>query len=98
MASRRRVRSRCGGGHRGLLRRRAVNDPRPRSVSKFEARLLTIIRATVRLSPTEPALPYLFDKMPLPPALSTSCLEMVCDGLATGCVLHLARVGGWRQE
>jgi hypothetical protein len=75
-----------------------MTSARPRVVSKFEGKLLTIVRAAVRLSPVDAALPALFDRPAPPPGLSTTCLELVCDSLAKGCVLYLARAGGWRRE
>jgi len=74
-----------------------TNAP-PRVVSKFEGKLLTIVRAAVRLGPVDVALPALFDRPAPPPGLSTTCLELVCDSLAKGCVMYLCRSGGWRRE
>lgn len=69
-----------------------------RVVSKFEGRLVGLARAIVRLSPIDAALPFLLDKITIPPAYSPDCLQLVCDSVAKGCVLYLAKVGGWRRE
>jgi FtsH ternary system domain X6 len=71
---------------------------KPRVVSKFEGRLIGLARAIVRLSPIDAALPFLLDKITIPPAYSPDCLQLVCDSLAKGCVLYLAKTGGWRSE
>lgn len=75
-----------------------MTETRPRTVSRFEGKLLTIARAAVRLEPADVALPALFERPALPPGLSTTCLELLCDSLAKGCVLYLARSGGWRRD
>ncbi len=71
---------------------------KPIIVSKFEGRLIGLARAIVRLTPIDAALPFLLDKITIPPAYSPSCLQLVCDSLAKGCVMYLAKVGGWRRE
>lgn len=69
-----------------------------KAVSKFEGRLVTLVRAVVRLAPPEAALPFLLDKITIPPAYSQHCLQLTCDSLAKGCVMFLAETGGWRRE
>src|SRR5262245_46326933 len=71
---------------------------KPRIVNKFEGRLLTILRGIVHLGPTDGVLPLIFTRMPAPSALSTTCIQLVCDSLAKGCVQYLATIGGWRNE
>jgi hypothetical protein len=71
---------------------------KPRVVSKFEGRLIGLARGIVRLTPIDASLPFLMDKIAIPPAFSADCLQLVCDSLAKGCVLYLANVGGWRRE
>ncbi|MFL5331296.1 MAG: hypothetical protein ACJ8C4_20610 [Gemmataceae bacterium] len=69
----------------------------PHAVTPFEARLLTILRAIVRVSPLEPALPYVLETAPAQPGLSDKCQQLLQDSLSQGCVNYLARLG-WRRE
>lgn len=71
---------------------------KPKTVNKFEGRLLTIVRGLVRLTPTDGALPFIFEKLPAPTGLGHTCVQLVCDSLAKGCVQYLATVGGWRND
>lgn len=71
---------------------------KPKAVNKFEGRLLTIVRGIVRLTPIDAALPLIFEKQPAPTGLGQTCVQLVCDSLAKGCVQHLAAIGGWRNE
>ena len=73
-------------------------DAPPRTVSRFEAKLLRILRAVLRQSPVESALPLVLERSPAPMCLSRAAVELVGDHLAKGCVLYLARAGGWRRE
>jgi hypothetical protein len=70
----------------------------PRAVSRFEAKLLRILRAVLRQSPVESALPLVLERSARPACLSRAAVELVGDHLAKGCVLYLARAGGWRRE
>ncbi|MBX7102778.1 MAG: hypothetical protein K1X57_01765 [Gemmataceae bacterium] len=74
-----------------------MTDAPPRVLSKFEGRLVNLVRAAVRLAPPESAAPFLTDKLSAPPGLSSYCMELVCSALAHGCVLYLCRQG-WREE
>lgn len=68
-----------------------------KTVSRFEANLLSILRFFLRRAPAEPALPLLADACPAPPCLSRAAVELVQDTLAKGCTSLLA-AGGWRRE
>jgi hypothetical protein len=70
----------------------------PRVVSTFEARLLRIVHAALRQEPAQQVLGVVLERIPRPPALSRSCVELVADSLAKGCMTFLARSGGWRTE
>src|SRR5512145_1433756 len=79
----------------------AVPDGTPRAVSRFEAHLLRLLRSYLRPHPGEVVLthpPAAAGKLTLPEGLSADCLHLVRDSLAKGCVLYLARAGGWRRE
>src|SRR5262249_42238014 len=71
----------------------------PLAVSRFEAVLIRQLRAFLRAPgdaappPTGPA-----GKLTLPKGVSAACLHLVRDTLSKGCVLYLAKVGGWRRE
>jgi len=71
---------------------------KPKTVNKFEGRLLTIVRGMVRLGPMDAALPYIFEKLSAPTGLGQTSVQLVCDSLAKGCVQYLAQTGGWRKE
>src|SRR5437763_10314943 len=71
---------------------------RAKVVSAFEARLLRILHAVLRHAPADSALPLVLDRVPRPPSLSRTCVELVADSLAKGCITFLARAGGWRRE
>jgi hypothetical protein len=70
----------------------------PRSVSPFEGKLLTITRALIGQAPLDSAQPILAERQPRPSALSRSAADLVGESLIRGCVLFLARSGGWRRE
>ena len=67
--------------------------PAPRTVSKFEGALLRLLRSF--LKPTTGESPV---KVGMPKCLSRDCVHLVRDTLSKGCVLYLARAGGWRRE
>lgn len=67
------------------------------SVSRFEERLINILRFFLRQLPPEKALGLVDSRSARPPCLSAACLHLVRDSLAKGCVQRLAR-GGWRRE
>lgn len=74
---------------------------KPRSVSRFEAILVRMLRSFVwpqsgDQSLTHPAL--VAGKMNVPKGLSADCLFLVRETLAKGCVQYLGRAGGWRRE
>ncbi len=70
----------------------------PRAVSKFEHDLLTILRFLLGRVAPQQALALVTAKQDAPPCLSKNCVHLVRDSLAKGVVLHLTRVGGWRDE
>jgi FtsH ternary system domain X6 len=70
----------------------------PRVVSPFEGKLLRVLRCFLRHVPLEQALPVVAERAARPAALSRACVELVQDSLAKGCLLFLARAGGWRRE
>src|SRR5260370_1385498 len=71
----------------------------PPAVSRFEASMIRMVRAFLHV-PGDPAPPPAgpAGKLTLPKGLSPACLHLVCDSLSKGCVLYLAKVGGWRRE
>jgi len=71
---------------------------KPRSVSRFEAALLRMLRAFVPRAPGEPLPPMPAGKLVPPKELSGDYVHLVKDTLSKGCVLYLARAGGWRRE
>jgi hypothetical protein len=70
----------------------------PLIVTSFEGKLLRILRCFVRHVPLDQALPLVLERTPRPPCLSRTCVELAADSLAKGCMLVLARSGGWRRE
>lgn len=70
----------------------------PRPVSVFEGKLLTILRAIVRLEPVEIAVPLLSEPQAAPPGLGRNAVELIQESLIHGCILFLARNGGWRRD
>jgi hypothetical protein len=71
-----------------------------RTVSRFEANLLYILRFFLRGRGVRSAsaLELVKGECPRPPCLSRACVELVQDDLARGCVALLTRLGGWRRE
>jgi hypothetical protein len=74
----------------------AVPPAPPYAVSRFEANLVRILRFFLRQVPAEQALPLVDLRATRPNCLSAACVHLVRDSLAKGCVLRLARGGGWR--
>ncbi|QEL13998.1 hypothetical protein [Limnoglobus roseus] len=73
--------------------------PSPRSVSKFEADLLTVLRFLLGRVDARHGLHLVTTKHDSPPpCLSPNCVHLVQDSLAKGVVLYLTRAGGWRDE
>jgi hypothetical protein len=70
----------------------------PLIVTSFEGKLLRILRCFVRHVPLDQALPLVLERTPRPPCLSRTCVELAADSLAKGCMLVLARAGGWWRE
>jgi hypothetical protein len=68
-----------------------------RVVSRFEANLLVILQFFLRRVPGEQALPLLSQPCKRPRCLSRAAVELVQDMLAKGCMLLLAKAGGWRR-
>jgi hypothetical protein len=78
---------------------RAAIPEVPRTVSRFEAHLLRLLRSFLRPGETLPAAPAAAGgRLALPPGLSPECLHLVRDTLRKGIVVCLARAGGWRRE
>ncbi len=69
-----------------------------REVSAFEADLLRILTCFLGRAPLTPVLPLLARTAPRPACLSADAIAAVQDMLSKGCVLALARDGGWRRE
>jgi len=70
----------------------------PKSVSKFEAHLLRILRFFLHHLPPETGLPLIQQKLPEPPCISPTAMHLVRDTLAKGCVLYLVHSGAWRRD
>ncbi|HZV05384.1 MAG TPA: hypothetical protein VE999_09900 [Gemmataceae bacterium] len=68
------------------------------SVSRFEANLLRLLWYFLRREPPERALPLLEDRCAAPTCLHRNAILLIQDALAKGCMLLLARRGGWRRE
>src|SRR5262245_51509478 len=71
---------------------------RPKTVSPFEDKLLKITRAIVGQIPVDQALSHIAERSPRPAVVSRAAAELVAESLTKGCILFLARVGGWRRE
>jgi hypothetical protein len=69
-----------------------------KSVPRFEANLLRILQGFLGHTPREQVLPLLSQVCPRPRCLTRPGVELIQDRLAKGCVLFLARAGGWRHE
>jgi hypothetical protein len=68
------------------------------SVSRFEANLLRLLWYFLRREPPERALPLLENRCAAPPCLCRSAVLLIQDAIAKGCMVLLARRGGWRRE
>lgn len=68
------------------------------SVSRFEANLLHLLYYFLRQEPGEWALPLVDRRLDVPACLSRNAVRLVQEALARGCMLLLARRGGWRSE
>jgi hypothetical protein len=75
-----------------------TDTPPPRSVSRFEANLLRILRFFLKQVPAEQALRLIHDRRERPRCLSATAVHLVQDSLAKGCVLYLVRAGGWKRD
>jgi hypothetical protein len=69
-----------------------------RVVSPFEGKLLRVLHCFLGQVPIEQALPVVAERAQRPAALSRACVELVQESLAKGCLLFLARSGGWRRD
>lgn len=69
-----------------------------KTVSRFEANVLCILRFFLRRGPREQALPLIYRACDQPPCLGADAVTLVQDSLAKGCMAILARAGGWRKE
>jgi hypothetical protein len=74
------------------------DTPQPRSVSRFEANLLRILRFFLKQVPAEQAMRHIHDRIDRPRCLSADAVHLVKDSLAKGCVLYLVRAGGWKRD
>jgi FtsH ternary system domain X6 len=74
------------------------DTPQPKSVSRFEANLLRILRFFLKQVPAEQALRLVHDRMDRPRCLSAAAVDLVRDSLAKGCVLYLVRAGAWKRD
>ena len=72
--------------------------PPPKSVSRFEANLLRILRFFLKQVPAEQALRLVLDRLDRPRCLSATAVHLVQDSLSKGCVLYLVRAGGWKRD
>jgi hypothetical protein len=74
------------------------DTPPPKSVSRFEANLLRILRFFLKQVPAEQALRIVHDRLDRPKCLSSDAVHLVEDSLSKGCVLYLVRAGGWKRD
>jgi hypothetical protein len=70
----------------------------PPAVSRFEYNLLRLARFAFGKLPPESAQALVDGKLPAPPCLTRTTINLLKDTLAKGTVLHLVRAGGWRDE
>ena len=75
-----------------------MSTPEPKSVSRFEANLLRILRFFLKQTPAEQAMRLVNDRLDRPPCLTAVAIELVKDSLAKGCVLYLVRAGAWKRD
>src|SRR6187549_2714827 len=76
----------------------AEAPPPPKSVSRFEANLLRILRFFLKQVPAEQGLRHIHDRMERPKCLSAAAVHLVQDSLSKGCVLYLVRAGAWKRD
>ncbi len=69
-----------------------------RSVSRFEANLLQVLRVVLHQAPREQAALIFHKPSPRPACLSRDAVALIQDTLAKGCVQYLARRGWMRQR
>jgi hypothetical protein len=79
---------------------RPPSEPVVRSVSRFEAILVRMLRTFMNppageSSLTQPKMAA--GKLTIPRGLSADCLHLVRETLSKGCVQYLSREGGWRR-
>jgi hypothetical protein len=74
------------------------SSPAPKSVSRFEANLLRILRFFLRQVPAEQAMRLIHDRMERPKCLSATAVDLAKDSLSKGCVLYLVRAGAWKRD
>lgn len=74
-----------------------MTDPATRTVSRFEANLLTILQHLLGQSASD-AVRLIHESRSRPPCLSANAVHLVRDRLAKGCIQFLIRGGGWRAE
>src|SRR5579883_2752466 len=70
----------------------------PRSVSRFEYNLITLLRFLLGHVPLDQVRKILPEKIAAPECLSRNAVHLVRDSLAKGVVLYLVRAGGWRRD
>jgi len=75
-----------------------TESPPPKSVSRFEANLLRILRFFLKHVPAEQAMRLVHDRIDRPKCLSADAVALVRDSLAKGCVLYLVRAGAWKRD
>lgn len=78
-----------------------ITDPtaKPtRTVSRFEANLLRLLRYFLKQLPFDQAQPLIHATLTVPPCLSANAIHLIKDSLAKGCVLYLVDSGAWRNE
>ena len=69
-----------------------------RTVSRFEANLLQILRCLLGRAPLSQTLPLVTRECDRPPCLGRDCVELVQQALSTGIVVMLTRMDGWYRE
>jgi len=74
------------------------DTPQPKSVSRFEANLLRILRFVLKQAPAEQAMKLIHDRFERPKCLSAAAVGLVQDSLAKGTVLYLVRSGAWKHD
>src|SRR5262245_16284033 len=74
------------------------DTPQPKSVSRFEANLLRILRFILKQAPAEQAMRLIHDRFDRPKCLGAGAVELVQDSLAKGTVLCLVRAGAWKRD